>query len=162
MRRSLGLKHGDFRQASNRSGISRDGCFAGELDVVVPYTEWSVTDALLKRASPLPRVECRLTLVAVHTVPYAEPFGCRRGARPPGGATRGSCQPLPVPSTRRWCWREAATKVLSRPEPESIVLLALGTLVRTGKRSWPQPGSDGHKWYCCTSIGTTCLTLSTY
>ena len=56
--------------------LETDG-FAGELDVVVPYTEWSVTDALLKRAVALiAGLNAKLTLVAVHTVPYAAPFGC--------------------------------------------------------------------------------------
>ena len=51
--------------------------FAGELDVVVPYTEWSVTDALLKRAVALTAgLSARLTLVAVHTVPYPATFEC--------------------------------------------------------------------------------------
>ena len=56
--------------------LQTDTC-AGELDVVVPYTEWSVTDALLKRAVALTAgLNARLTLVAVHTVPYAAPYGC--------------------------------------------------------------------------------------
>jgi hypothetical protein len=56
--------------------LETDG-YAGELDVVVPYTEWSVTDALLKRAVALTAgLSARLTLVAVHTVPYPAPFGC--------------------------------------------------------------------------------------
>jgi hypothetical protein len=56
--------------------LQTDG-FSGELDIVVPYTEWSITDALLKRAVALTAgLNARLTLVAVHTVPYAEPFGC--------------------------------------------------------------------------------------
>ena len=56
--------------------LETDG-YAEELDVVVPYTEWSVTDALLKRAAALTAgLNARLTLVAVHTVPYPAPFGC--------------------------------------------------------------------------------------
>ena len=56
--------------------LEADG-FAGELDVVVPYTEWSVTDALLKRAVALTAgLNARLTLVAVHTVPYPATFEC--------------------------------------------------------------------------------------
>ena len=52
---------------------------AGEevLEVVVPYTEWSLTDAVLKRAVVLTAgLNARLTLVAVHTVPYPCQFGC--------------------------------------------------------------------------------------
>ncbi|MGA2267028.1 MAG: hypothetical protein ABSH44_01040 [Bryobacteraceae bacterium] len=58
------------------ASLKTDG-FAGELDIVVPYTEWSITEALLKRAVALTAgLNARLTLVAVHTVPYAAPFGC--------------------------------------------------------------------------------------
>lgn len=54
---------------SSRSGVS--------LEVVVPYTEWSVTDAVLKRAVDLAAgLDVTITLVAVHTVPYAAGFGC--------------------------------------------------------------------------------------
>jgi len=56
--------------------LEADG-YAGELDVVVPYTEWSVTDALLQRAVALTAgLNARLTLVAVHTVPYPATFEC--------------------------------------------------------------------------------------
>ena len=49
----------------------------GEMEIVVPYTEWSVTDALLRRASELTAgLNARVTLVAVHAVPYPTTFGC--------------------------------------------------------------------------------------
>jgi hypothetical protein len=58
-------------------GSLETGGFTGDLDVVVPYTEWSLTDALLKRAVALTKgLNARLTLVAVHTVPYPASFGC--------------------------------------------------------------------------------------
>ena len=61
--------------------LQTDTC-AGELDVVVPYTEWSVTDALLQRAAVLTSgLNARLTLVAVQTVPYAAPYGCPSAVR---------------------------------------------------------------------------------
>jgi|SRR5580700_9469688 hypothetical protein len=48
-----------------------------ELEVVVPYTEWAVTDALLKRAPSLTAgLNVRLKLIAVHAVPYPATFGC--------------------------------------------------------------------------------------
>jgi hypothetical protein len=48
-----------------------------ELEVVVPYTEWSLTDAVLKRAAVMTAgLNARLTLVAVHTVPYPCQFEC--------------------------------------------------------------------------------------
>ena len=60
----------------NPGSLERDGC-GGELDFTVPYTEWSVTSALLKRAVELTAgLNARLTLVAVHTVPYPATFGC--------------------------------------------------------------------------------------
>jgi len=47
------------------------------LEVMVPYTEWSVTDAVLKRAVVLAAgLDVTVSLVAVHTVPYAAGFGC--------------------------------------------------------------------------------------
>jgi len=44
---------------------------------VIPYTEWSVTDALLKRAGELTAgLNAKVSLVAVHTTPYPATFGC--------------------------------------------------------------------------------------
>lgn len=49
----------------------------GALEVVVPYTEWAVTEAVLQRAAGLTAgLDVRVTLIAVHTVPYAAGFGC--------------------------------------------------------------------------------------
>ena len=46
-----------------------------EMEVVVPYTEWAVTDALLKRAAALTAgLNVRLTLVAVQPIPYPADF----------------------------------------------------------------------------------------
>jgi len=48
-----------------------------ELEVVVPYTEWAVADAVLQRAVVLAAgLNVRVRLVAVHSVPYAATFGC--------------------------------------------------------------------------------------
>jgi hypothetical protein len=48
---------------------------AEEMEVVVPYTEWGVTEALLKRAAALTAgLNVRLTLVAVNAVPYPASF----------------------------------------------------------------------------------------
>jgi len=47
------------------------------LEIVVPYTEWSLADAVLKRAALLTAgLNATLRLVAVHTVPYPLPFHC--------------------------------------------------------------------------------------
>ena len=48
-----------------------------KMEIVVPYTEWAVTDALLRRAGGLTAgLNAHVTLVAVHTVPYPATFGC--------------------------------------------------------------------------------------
>jgi hypothetical protein len=48
-----------------------------ELELVVPYTEWAVTHAVLERAAALTAgLKVRVKLVAVHSVPYAASFGC--------------------------------------------------------------------------------------
>jgi hypothetical protein len=47
----------------------------GEMEVVVPYTEWATTAELLKRAAALTAgLNVRLTLVAVHAIPYPADF----------------------------------------------------------------------------------------
>jgi len=48
---------------------------AAEMEVVVPYTEWGITEALLKRAAALTAgLNVRLTLVAVNAIPYPATF----------------------------------------------------------------------------------------
>jgi len=48
---------------------------AAEMEVVVPYTDWSITKALLKRAATLTAgLQVRLNLVAVLAVPYPTNF----------------------------------------------------------------------------------------
>jgi len=48
-----------------------------DLEIVVPYTEPSITKQVLDRAAMLTAgLNARLTLVAVHTVPYQTEFGC--------------------------------------------------------------------------------------
>jgi hypothetical protein len=52
---------------------------AGErgLEIVVPYTEWALADAVLRRAAVLAAgLNVRVRLLAVHSVPYAASFGC--------------------------------------------------------------------------------------
>jgi len=49
-----------------------------DLEIVVPYTEWSITQAVLKRAEGLVAgLNARLILVAIHTVPYPAQFECQ-------------------------------------------------------------------------------------
>ena len=49
----------------------------GQLEIVIPYTEWSTTEALLRRVDALTAgLNPVITLVAVHTVPYPAPFAC--------------------------------------------------------------------------------------
>ena len=48
-----------------------------ELELVVPYTEWALADAVLRRATLLTAgLNVRVRLLAVHSVPYASPAGC--------------------------------------------------------------------------------------
>ena len=48
-----------------------------ELEIVVPYTEWSLAAAVLRRAVALTvGLNVRIKLVAVHTSPYPETLGC--------------------------------------------------------------------------------------
>jgi hypothetical protein len=50
---------------------------SAELEIVVPYTEWSVTRELLTRAVALVAgLQARILLIAVHTTPYPNPIGC--------------------------------------------------------------------------------------
>ena len=50
---------------------------AGEIEIVVPYTEWAVTRAVLDRVVGLTAgLNVAITLVAVHTIPYPATFGC--------------------------------------------------------------------------------------
>ena len=52
-----------------------------ELEIVVPYTEWAVTGALLKRAATLTAgLNVRLKLIAVHAVPFPATFACQASA----------------------------------------------------------------------------------
>ena len=47
-----------------------------EVELVVPYTEWSVAEAVLKRAAELTAgFNASLLLLAVHAVPYPATFG---------------------------------------------------------------------------------------
>ena len=47
------------------------------MEIVVPYTEWATTAALLKRAAALTAgLNVRLTLVAVHAIPFPSDLEC--------------------------------------------------------------------------------------
>ncbi|MGO9228315.1 MAG: hypothetical protein ACLQKA_03755 [Bryobacteraceae bacterium] len=48
-----------------------------ELEIVVPYTEWALADAVLRRAAVLAAgLNVRVRLLAVHSVAYAAPSAC--------------------------------------------------------------------------------------
>jgi hypothetical protein len=48
-----------------------------DLEITIPLTEWSVTQAVLERAPVLTAgLSARVKLVAVHTMPYQAPFYC--------------------------------------------------------------------------------------
>src|ERR1022692_3924409 len=49
----------------------------GELEVVIPYTELSMTAEVLRRVPALTAgFNARVSLIAVHTLPYPLPFVC--------------------------------------------------------------------------------------
>jgi hypothetical protein len=49
----------------------------GAIEIVVPFTEWAVAEAVMKRATAFTaRLNASLMLVAVHAVPYPMSFGC--------------------------------------------------------------------------------------
>jgi hypothetical protein len=53
------------------------GSKCGPIEVVVPFTEWAVTEAVMNRAAAFTaNLNASLLLIAVHTVPYPMPFGC--------------------------------------------------------------------------------------
>jgi len=48
-----------------------------ELEIVVPYSEGALTEAVLERAAVLTGgLKARIRLVAVHAIPYPQPFYC--------------------------------------------------------------------------------------
>jgi len=56
---------------------SLDSVGAGELEIVVPYTEWALTNAVLQRAEVLATgLNVRIHLVAVHVSGYPAAIGC--------------------------------------------------------------------------------------
>jgi uncharacterized ion transporter superfamily protein YfcC len=107
---------------------------AGEIELVVAYTRPDVTRAVLDRVAGLTQgLNARLSLIAVHTVPYPIPFTC-----PSSGHAFlveqliELCDASPVPAT--------AQVVLARTredgfrhalKPESAVLLG------ARKHFWP-------------------------
>ena len=52
--------------------------FNGELELVVPYTDPSLTRSLLRKAAALTSgLQARISLVAVHSVPFPADFRCQ-------------------------------------------------------------------------------------
>lgn len=55
--------------------------FAGEIELVVPYTSLPIARALLQRAQVLTAgLQARIKLLAVHSVPYPADFRCPTSA----------------------------------------------------------------------------------
>jgi hypothetical protein len=64
---------GELRIEPGALGQASDG----ELELVVPYTVPKVTRAVLARVEQLTSgLNARISLIAVHAVPYATTFGC--------------------------------------------------------------------------------------
>jgi len=50
---------------------------SAEIEIVVPYTEWALADAALKRAAALTAgLKAAVRLVAVHAIPFPQTFHC--------------------------------------------------------------------------------------
>jgi hypothetical protein len=55
--------------------------FSGALELVVPYTDPELTRAVLRKAVALTAgLQARISLVAVHSMPYPAPFRCPTSA----------------------------------------------------------------------------------
>src|ERR1035437_7074084 len=58
-------------------GLLGTDAFSGELELVVPYTDPDLTRALLRKAVALTAgLQARISLVAVHAVPFPADFRC--------------------------------------------------------------------------------------
>jgi hypothetical protein len=129
--------------------IPMDGA-SDEMEIVVPYTEWSLTHALLKRAGELTAgLNARVTLVAVHTTPYPATFGCPATVHAHLVEQlvdlAGSC-PLPVTPhvVLARCREEGFQFVL--PPQATVLVGSRKRLWRTGEERLAHTlARDGHK-----------------
>ena len=121
-----------------------------DLEIVVPYTESSVTEAVLNRAAGLASgLNARLMLVAIHTVPYPAQLECQ-------AAVHGHLVQQLADLANRCPLSVEAQVVLSRSREDGFrhVLSARSTvLIGTRKRWWRTQEEvlaralvrDGHK-----------------
>jgi hypothetical protein len=66
--------HGELRIDPGQLGTD---AFSGELELVVPYTDPDLARALLRKAAALTAgLQARISLVAVHVVPFPADFHC--------------------------------------------------------------------------------------
>ena len=66
--------HGELRIDPGQLGTD---AFSGELELVVPYTDPALARALLRKAAALTAgLQARISLVAVHAVPFPADFHC--------------------------------------------------------------------------------------
>ena len=57
--------------------VGFDDAAGAEIEVVIPYTFAEETRAVMERAAVLTRgLNARISLVAVHAIPYASTYGC--------------------------------------------------------------------------------------
>jgi hypothetical protein len=58
-------------------GTLDTGASGADIEIVVPYTEWALAEAVLKRAAVLTAgLKATIHLIAVHALPYPLPFRC--------------------------------------------------------------------------------------
>ncbi len=100
-----------------------------EIEVVVPYTEWALAEAVLRRTESLTAgLNPTVRLIAVHAVPYPLPFGC------PSMAHARLVEQL-VDLASRCPFRVEAQVALARfPDEGWRQLLKPGCLVMIGTR----------------------------
>jgi hypothetical protein len=66
--------HGELRIDPGQLGTD---AFSGDLELVVPYTDPDLARALMRKAAALTAgLQARITLVAVHAVPFPADFRC--------------------------------------------------------------------------------------
>ncbi|MGD0771287.1 MAG: hypothetical protein ABSC05_00545 [Candidatus Solibacter sp.] len=139
--------HGELRIDPGQLGSD---AFSGELELVVPYTNPDLTRALMRKAVALTAgLQARISLVAVHTVPFPADFHCATSTHTflvDQLTELASECPLPVnPQVVLARSREEGFRYALRPE-STVLLGTYRHLWRTSEERLARMlVSDGHK-----------------
>ena len=124
--------------------------FNGDLELVVPYTDPDLTRALLRKAAAMTAgLQARISLVAVHSVPFPADFHCQASTHAflvdKLTALAADC-PLPVdPQVVLARSREEGFRYALRPE-STVIVGSRRHFWRTSEESLARMlVSDGHK-----------------